>query len=338
MNIQSNLDSKLQSALTMIGEASQVTVTMHANPDGDAIGSALAVYDYLKFLGKSCRIMNESETPRVLQFLDPSREIAVYNETIDYDYVDKSDLIIILDLNNPERLRSMKEAVLSSNSNVIVIDHHMEPKEFADLYVVDTDATSTGELVYKLLKKDESYKISNFAAYALYAAILTDTGSFRYPRTDAETHRIVADLIDCGADPVRIYDEIYNMNSISELRLLVDTYRDMKLYFNDFLCIMTISDAMLKKHHATNQDLEGFVEKTLAIRGVKIGVMLSEVKERNEIRLSLRSKDEFEVRDIANELGGGGHYHAAGARIKDASLEDVRSAVITYVASKYKFI
>lgn len=311
-----------------------ILISTHTNPDGDAIGSEIALYNLFKKLGKKVYIINDSPTPDNLKFLDVSNSIITYGQSTDTHHFYSADLIIIVDLNDPKRLKSVQEPVKNSRAYKIVIDHHLEPQKFADLYSIDTESTSTGQLIYHLFKQFPEISLDKESSTALYAAIMTDTGSFRFFRTNAETHITIADLINNGADPVEIYEKIYNTNSLPAVKILGEALSNMKLYLDGKMCLMMITDDMFRRTGAKNDDIDNFVEKTLSVAGVELGVLISNMPGKNEIRISLRSKGNISVRDIAASFGGGGHFHAAGARLFDISLDDAKSKVIE-VAAKF---
>lgn len=333
-----NFEQNLKKAVELFHNSKNIIISAHTNPDGDAIGSELGLYNFAKKLGKNCKIINDSETPDNLRFLPNSEEIYTYDRFEFYQDFENADLIFILDLNDPNRLKNVKDSIVSTRATKIVIDHHMDPQQFADIYCIDTESTSTGELIYKFISEYGDEHFNKEIAEPLYTAILTDTGSFRHFRTDAEIHRIAAKLIECGADPVSIYDNVYNYNPLPVMRLLGDALSGMKLYFGGIVCVMSIPDSLLRKYSANNNDLEGFVEKTLSVRGVQIGVLISDIKQRSEIRISMRSKGNYSVQEIASRIGGGGHYHAAGARMYDVTIDEARSQLIQILAQYYKFI
>jgi phosphoesterase RecJ-like protein len=305
-----------------------ILLTTHLNPDGDAIGSVLGLYHYLKLAKKNARIIMSDPVPENLRFLTGVSEIELFNENSGYDWFGSLDLILILDLNEISRLKGLEKYILNSRAKKVVIDHHLEPKDFADFYLVDTDASSTGEMIYKIITQDKSVEINKSIAENLYAAILTDSGSFRFPRTDEEVHMIIADLIRNGADPVRIYEEIYNKNSFNKIRLLGRGYSNLELFFDGIFCLMTLRKEDFLATNTNNFDLENFVESLMAIDKVKIGVLLAEIPDGDEIKLSFRSKGNYSVRDLAMKFNGGGHLNASGARIQSVSLESVRKRLL----------
>ena len=323
--------NNIHACFEIFNSADKLIITGHTNPDGDAIGSALALYRFAKNCGKQSRILFDSPLPHNMHFLN-NGEYEVYDSTEHGGVIAGSDAVFILDLNDSRRLKRLEKPILDSGKRKVVIDHHLEPQDFANYYYTDNNASSTAELIYNFIKFTDYDKLDKGVAEAIYTGILTDTGSFRFPRTDADLHRIIADLIDKGADPVKIYDSVYNQNSLDTTRLLGQALNQLKLYCDGKLCVMAISRDMLRNSNATNEDLEGFVEKTLTLKGVQIGVMISEMDYQDEIRVSLRSKGEFSVREIAMEFGGGGHFHASGARCFNCSLEEARSKVVQYCA------
>ena len=222
----------------------------------------------------------------------------------------------------------MAETLKQSHAYKIIIDHHIEPKEFADLYFVNPEATSTGELIYYIIKTYNNEFFTKDIANALYTAIATDTGHFRFPRTDEITHNIISDLISKGADPVYCYDQIYNNRPIRFLKLLGEAFCSIETYFDDTVCIMTLTEENYKKAGANEMDVEDIVEHTMFIEKVKIGVLLSECNNANEIRCSFRSKGDISVRDFAIKFNGGGHKNASGARFKNKNINEVKQIII----------
>ena len=317
-----------------IKSVKNVVICSHLNPDADAIGSEIAFKNYLSSLSIDAQIINDSPIPYNIKFLDSENQVQTYNTIIHDSIILNADIIFILDLNDIQRIKDMKEIVINSKAKKIVIDHHIEPKQFADFYFIDEQASSTGELIWRILSKD-NYKFTKETSISLYAAILTDTGCFRYNRTSPEVHYIIAELIKYGANPTEIYDEIYNKFSFKALKLLGESFANMELFFDNKLCVMTITEKNFTSTGADEEDIENFVEKTLSIDGVKAGILFVEIKNRNEIRISLRSKNEINVREIAAKFGGGGHLQAAGLRMKNFTLENAKKEIINEFKNKF---
>ncbi|OGU17540.1 MAG: hypothetical protein A2X61_06100 [Ignavibacteria bacterium GWB2_35_12] len=305
----------------------KITITTHVNPDGDAIGSELAFFFYCQQKGIETRIINCSETPYNLMFLAGIENVNVYTDN-DNEYIMKSDAVFVLDLNNSPRIKAMENVVLQSNALKIVIDHHIEPSFDADFYHIDSASASTGELIWKILKCDEQLKITEEIASALYTAIMTDTGSFRFPQTTRETHLIIAELIKYGADPVKIYEEVYNIIPYRAALLQGEAFASSELFYDGKLVVMTLTKEIFKKTGGLDSDIEGIVEHTVTIKGVQAGVLITERPNDPEVRISFRSKGDINVRELAVELGGGGHFHAAGARLSNVTFSDAKKIII----------
>jgi phosphoesterase RecJ-like protein len=316
--------------------ANNIVISTHTNPDGDAIGSELALYHYDKQYTKNVEIINDTPTPQNLKYLIGSEVIKIFDEGNYHQKILNADLIIVVDLNDSKRLKSVQESVLKSRAKKLVIDHHLEPQNFADYYLVDSTASSTGELIWRFINEDKNAHINPETANAIYCAIMTDTGVFRFSNTNATVHSIISKLIDYGADVVNSYDCVYNQNSLESIHLLGEALDSICLYYDNKVSIMTISKDMFLRTKALNEDIDNYVEKTLSIRGVKFGVLIAHILDINEIRLSFRSKDNFiSAREIAVKFGGGGHEQAAGARIFDNDIQSAKSEVIREIG---KFI
>ncbi len=303
-----------------------IVLTTHVNPDGDGIGSELALARALRQLDKRATIINHNATPEQYQWMDPEHEIVHFDPDRDRNQILQADLLLILDTNQPDRLRSLEPFVLESKAPKAVIDHHLEPHDFADHYLIDVDATSTGEIIYRILKTIPSVKIDREIAIDLYTAIMTDTGSFRYPRTDPEIHQITADLIAAGADPSEIYINIYEQWTPGRMRLLGEVLDSMKTAYDGKLAYVVCTQQMFKTTGTTEVDTDNFTVYPMSIQGVKVGVLFNELK--NGVKISFRSKGTIPINELAKEFGGNGHLNAAGARLFDITLDAAVKAVV----------
>lgn len=328
--VRNMLYPAFEQARTVIHKSERIWISTHRNPDGDAIGSELALYHALTAIGKQVEIVNCDPTPSNLKFTDTG---AVIRNHEDYPFdASDVDLIIIVDLNDSSRLGSLESIFNESQAFKILIDHHIEASINVDLTIVNTQATSTGELVYYFLNFLE-LEMNSKIAQNLYIAIMTDTGSFRFPRTDSSTHQIVADILQYDVNPVEIYEQVYNTNSINSIHILGSALNNISLHHNGKLAIMRISTEMLNSANASNDDIDNFVNHTLSIDGTKIGVMIAEVIGSDELRISIRSKGKYSARKISSHFGGGGHLNAAGARVKNISLNDAYQQIIEFAES-----
>ena len=285
-----NISAKEISNLLQKGQ--KFVITTHINPDGDAIGSAVAMNEYLKEKGKLSQIVLPGALPENMKFLDKTNVIKAFDDSLIKE-ISNSDIILILDLNDSTRIKPLDTAVLSSNAIKILIDHHLQPKDFADFLFTDSESSSTGELVWRVLNSDPYFNMTKEIADGLYAALMTDTGSFRFPRTSSEVHRIVAALIDAGADPVYIYDQVYNQFPVNGTKLKAAAFLNLETYYKDILCIMKLTRDDFRKTGALEEDTEGLVESILSIKGVSVGILLIEPPDRDEIRISFRAKGEI---------------------------------------------
>lgn len=321
-------NSDKETIINVIKNSSNVVISAHTSPDGDAVGSILALLLYLKSLNKRVISFLDKEVPYNYKFLYGADDIRKYDEALHKDTILKADLIIIVDLNDSNRLKSVEKAVLESNAVKILIDHHIDPKDFADYYYIFPEAAATGELIFDLLETDKELKMSKEIAENIYTAILTDTGSFRFSSTSPKIHKIIAELIACGAEPALIYDNVYNTQPANFMQLYGIGVLSLKYFFGGKAAIMTIKNEDYSKTDTDTEAVDGFVEKILSVRGVIVGILVSEVPGSDEIKLSFRSKGDCDIRRLAVEFNGGGHTNAAGGRVYNYSTDEVIRMII----------
>jgi phosphoesterase RecJ-like protein len=307
-------------------------LTTHVNPDGDGLGSELALLAGLKRLGKTAWIVNHSPTPEHYTWLDPEGLVEPYAAECHDPIIASAGAILVLDTNQPDRLRSMERPVMASPATRAVIDHHLDPHPFADAYFIDSDATSTGEMIFRLLESFEGVDIDGEIAVPLYTAIMTDTGSFRYPRTGAGTHRIVSHLIERGADPPSIFGRIYETWTPGRMRLLGEALDTLSLSGGGAVASMLTTREMFSRTGTTEIETDTFSTYPMNIRDVRIGILFTEL--RDGVKISFRSKGTIPVNLLAKEFGGNGHLNASGARLHDVALGDVVPRVLA-AAEKY---
>ena len=316
---------------TIIESHKRFVLTTHVNPDGDGLGTEVALALYLELKGKQVTILNDSATPSNYLFLDQLHPILQFEKAKHIKIIENAQVIVVLDTNHPDRLETMKPFIMASHAVKVCIDHHLEPGEFADLYLLDESSTATGEIVYHLINYLTGQTIDRGTAIALYTAIMTDTGSFRYPKTDPEVHKIIAHLIQMGADPVAIYEQVYECGSANRMRLLGMALANLKLLYDGKLAYIVLTRDMFEATGATEADTDAFVPYTLAIGGVQIGLMFSEMND--IIKVNFRSKGNIRINELAKEFGGNGHQNAAGARIPHARLDEIISLVLEHAGA-----
>ncbi|HEX2786841.1 MAG TPA: bifunctional oligoribonuclease/PAP phosphatase NrnA [Ignavibacteria bacterium] len=315
--------------LKIIKPADKIVLTTHVVPDGDAIGSELAFCEYLKQLGKNPEIINHSPTPYFLQFLDKENKILVFKDNIEkYKHkILEADLIVLLDTNEFSRTKTMESFVNESKAKKICIDHHLGLiAENYDYVISDINSPATCEMLYHIISKDNPDYINKDTANCLYTGIMTDTGSFRYPRTTAETFSICADLITKGADPVYIYEKINAENPVSKIKLLSLFLSSLEFYNDNKICIgqLTIDD--FQKSGSDNTEIEGFTSYIMSLKDVAVGIIIVELND--SLKLSFRSKGEIYVNELAKEFDGGGHKNAAGANVPKQDFNEIKKIIL----------
>ncbi len=316
---------------TIIDSHKRFILTSHVNPDGDGLGSEVALAHYLEGRGKQASILNCSSTPENYLFLHQLHPILQFDPSYHANIVEDAEVIILLDANHPDRLAAMTPFIMKSHAVKVCIDHHPEPGEFADLYLLDEQSSATGEIIYNFISLAGG-TIDHITATSLYTAIMTDTGSFRYEKTDSEVHTIVAHLLQAGADPVAIYEQVYERTSVKRLRLLGMALANLQTLYDGKLAYIVLTHEMFETTGTTEEDTDAFVPYTLTMEGVQIGLMFSELD--GIIKVNFRSKGDISMNELAKEFGGNGHKNAAGARISNVRLDETVSLVLKR-AGKY---
>ena len=299
-------------------------VTSHVNPDGDSVGSALALCEFLKARGKEAVVMTSDAIPMVYQWLDPDGEMIAPATEDDFSTITSADAVFILDVNSWERLGIIGEVIREAAAVKAVIDHHPFRDEITPITIVDTGACSTAELIFNLITAHGG-PLSRRAADGLYTGILTDTGSFRFANTSPVTHKITSSLLSAGVEPAGVYDLVYNQNSEARTRLMGRVLSGISFAGDGQVAWLSVSLDMIAEAGATPEDTSGFVDSTMAISGVEIGIIFVEASD-DRIRISLRSRGNKDVNRVAGNLGGGGHRNASGVVFKGL-LSDAISVV-----------
>ena len=316
----------------LISSADKFVLTTHVAPDGDAIGSVLAFHNYLIAKGKQVEIINHSPTPFNLKFLDKSEKIRVYSNDpeANNELINGTDIIFLLDTNEFHRTKSLETVLKNSPAQKICIDHHagIKPEMFTAI-VSDTSYAATCQMLYDFIKHDNEDYISSDIASALYVGIMTDTGSFRYPRTDSNVFRICADLFDKGADPVFLYDEVCSRVSKEMMQLQAAFLGGLEFYFDGRMVFGKVTQDDFRKYGLNVDHIEGFTSLIMSISGVKVGVMMVEL--RDNIKLSFRSKGNIPANAMAIEYDGGGHFNAGGANVFGVTEDELKPQLIETV-------
>ena len=301
-------------------------ITCHVNPDADAIGSEIAVAEILKQLGKKFVIINTSSIPYNLEFLNAKNFIKKFDEKKHLKFFKNFDAAIFLDHNDLRRTVRMEKYFREFTGTKICIDHHLQPENFTKYKFLDKTKSSTGEIILDFILSQSEIKLTKKIAQALYAAIMTDTGSFRFPKTTAELHRKVAILLEHGVKPYDVFDKIYAQDKISRNKLLGEALSSLKLSDSGKISYMTITQRDLKKAKADEAEVDGFINFGLSISGVKVALLFFELKD--GVKISLRSKGNISVNKLAKQFGGGGHKNAAGIRLYNITLSRILPEIL----------
>jgi bifunctional oligoribonuclease and PAP phosphatase NrnA len=307
-----------------INRANRIAILSHMRPDCDAIGSQLALLLTLQQLGKEVTAWNEDGLPESYRFLEKSNLIQQPP-----DQPEEFELAIALDTASQQRLGTTLHAIRHADQ-WINIDHHASNPGYGDLVYIDTVAPATGQIVYEFIRS-EKLPLSRAAADALYAAISTDTGSFRYSNTTARTFEIAGELIRSGANAAGIANKLYESYPKRRVQLLGQLLPQASFDLGDQVASMSLTNETKQRLQIQPDDIDGLIDYVRAIDTVVVAVFFEELAD-GKIRLSMRSKDDqIDVNKICGEFGGGGHPRAAGARIR-GNLEEVRSKVLKRVS------
>ncbi len=310
-----------------VDEAETILLTMHENPDGDGIGSATAMYHYLKEIKKDCRILNVSLLPVEYDFLNKDDIIETYDPDVHNSWISTVDLAIIFDVGDYKRIRELKTQIKDNKIKTLNIDHHPHPKDHPFTYnVVDLNAASTGDMVYDYIKSVRDGNISKLMAKGIYTAVMTDTGCFRYSNTNTHCHNIAIECMDVGIDTTNIYQKIYESSSQSRIALLGNILQNIHYELDGEFAWFIIDQKLISKVKASKADVEGFSDFVRTIRGVEVSMMVME-NEDQSCRLNFRSTGKYTINGVAIELGGGGHKFASGAIINNSLDSVVKNAV-----------
>lgn len=303
----------------------RVCLITHVHPDGDGMGSEVAMVHLLRAQGVEVVITNPTPTPERFAFL--LRDLPGVDRTAQaVKEIRRADLILVLDIADLSRLGQLGDAVRERGVPVACIDHHTGSGQLPPgPRLVDATAAATGELVY-LLARDLGWTVTREVAHAVYVAIVTDTGSFRFSNTTPRTLRVAADLLELGADPEEVYLEVYASAPPGRPRLLAETLQTLVIEDEHGIAWMTVPPGALERHGVEADDLDGVVEHARAVRGVRLALLFRHVSG-GRIKVSFRSVGSVDVAELARKFGGGGHTKAAGVAIV-GDLDTVQRTVL----------
>nr|WP_294922837.1 bifunctional oligoribonuclease/PAP phosphatase NrnA [uncultured Flavobacterium sp.] len=323
MNIQD-----IQAIQMLLATPKKIAIIPHRGPDGDAMGSTLALYHFLLKNNHQPTVIAPNDFPDFLAWLPGSETVKIFEkETRNCtEILEEAELIFTLDFNALHRTGEMEHTLAKMTAPFIMIDHHEKPHDYAAYTYSDTSFGSTCEMIYNfILFLNKKEDIDQTIATCIYTGILTDSGSFRFPKTTGNTHRIVAELIDLGAENTEIPVLLFDNSSYSRLQLLGRALQNMKILSEHKTSYTSLTQDELDSFNYVKGDTEGIVNYGLSIKDIIFTAIFIENKEENIIKISFRSQDGFDVNQFARDhFNGGGHINAAGGRSEISMEETVK--------------
>lgn len=318
----------------------KIVITTHHKPDGDAMGSSLALWHYLNKSHHKTTVISPTDYPEFLHWMPGHKEVINFEErpNISKELVAGADAVFCLDFNKLHRVNELGEEIGKAGGYKFLIDHHLEPDRFPDYQLWDTKVCSTAELIYDfILMLGGEKQIDKTIATCIYTGLLTDTDRFRIPTTTPKVHYIAAKLMETGVEHTRIFEKIYETFGENRLRFFGFCFTDrMEVLKDVHTAIIAVDADDLKKYRITTGDTEGLVNYPLQIKGIKLAVII--IQRSDQVKLSFRSKGNIDVNTLAKEhFEGGGHKNAAGGK-SAVSVAETKEKLISILArQKEKF-
>lgn len=318
-------EQDIQAIQLLLATPKKIAIIPHRNPDGDAMGSTLGLYHFLLKNNHLPTVVSPNEFPDFLAWMPGSDTVKIFEkDKVNCSKIlEEAELIFTLDFNALHRVGELENVLNTLKSPFIMIDHHEKPDDYAAYTYSDVRFGSTCEMIYNFIsflgKKSE---IDKTIGTCIYTGILTDSGSFRFPKTTGTTHRIIADLIDLGVENTRIPTLLFDNSSYSSLQLLGRALQNMKVLTEQKTAYITLSQAELDAFNYIKGDTEGIVNYGLSIKGIVFAAIFIENTAEKIIKISFRSQGDFDVNQFAREhFNGGGHRNAAGGK-SEVSMEE----------------
>lgn len=304
------MDSLFKPVVDAIGAGTRFVLVTHLNADGDGLGAQFALGRFLRRHGKQVRVINTDPIPKQYRFFVQDDEPELYDAAAHDPVLRQADAIVILDNSSANRLGTMREAVVASPAPKICIDHHPHPDTQWDVMVIDEKACATGEMIYRLIREMDG-EVSPQEAVPIYVSIVTDTGNFRFSNTTPVVLRTAADLVSKGVDVPTVYQQIFERNPPSFVRLLGAALSSIKQDETGRLGYIVMSREMMRAAGADGDDTSDIINGILTIDGTRLALLFKEMSD-GRTKISLRSKGSIDVNRLAAEFGGGGHRNASG--------------------------
>ena len=308
----------------ILKRSKKIVITTNQSPDGDAIGSSLALFGYLVKKGFDVSVVVPDSFPKFLKWMEGTDDIFIheYQQNVVEGLICEADLIFSLDYNDLSRVGGVGVLIEKSSAYKAMIDHHLNPADFADWMCSDTSSCSTAQLIYNFIEDfNDLDLIDNQIAEGIYCGIMTDSGSFRFPSVQAKTHLIAADLINRGLNHARIHELVHDVNTLSKLHLLGFALNEkLRVLPEVAVAVIAISSDELSQFSYKKGDTEGLVNYALSLEGVEMAAFIKE--DDNKVKMSFRSKGDIAVNEFSSKyFSGGGHKNAAGG-VSFASFEE----------------
>ncbi len=325
-----------QAIQDLLSSPRRIAITTHQKPDGDAIGSSMALYHYLIAKGHKVQVVSPTHYADFLKWIPGNEQIIVGPE--DHDRAnwifEGADLIFCLDFNALSRINEFEKTVKEASGKKIMIDHHMDPAGFHDLAYHDDTASSTAEMVYRLIGELGDHDVLDTAmAKAIYMGVLTDTGSFRFTNTSPAVHRMVAHLMEVGVDVNEVYEQIYNQSSVGRLKFIGHCLSQCLTVLPELkTAYFKVPREVFKEYNIRLGDTEGLVNYALSIKDINLAVLMTQQDDLT--KLSFRSRNHVSAAALAENFNGGGHFYAAGGRLQ-ASPDDTEAKLLELL-NQYK--
>ncbi|WP_370227357.1 bifunctional oligoribonuclease/PAP phosphatase NrnA [Mesoflavibacter sp.] len=303
---------------SLLASPKKIVIVTHKNPDGDAIGSSLALFHYLTKINHSVTVITPNDYPDFLKWV-PGQDLILKFDSQNsqsLEALNNADIVFTLDFNAFHRAGDMENTLAENKSLKIMIDHHQQPDPYAKYTYSDVSMSSTCEMIYNFIEMlGDLDLLDRNMATAIYLGIMTDTGSFRFNSTTSRTHRVIADLIDKGAQNTFIHNQVYDTNSYNRLQLLGCALSNLKVLPEYRAAYITLTLKELQKFDYKKGDTEGFVNYALSLNNIVLAAIFIEDAQQNIVKISLRSKGDFSVNLMSrSHFEGGGHTNAAGGK------------------------
>jgi phosphoesterase RecJ-like protein len=312
----------------LLATSKKIAIIPHRSPDGDAMGSTLALYHFLLKLNHQPTVIAPNEFPNFLAWLPGAENVLIYEKEKDSSMhvLLNAELVFLLDFNALYRTGEMEHVLNKLTAPMVMIDHHQQPDGFAQYTYSNTAFGSTCEMIYNFISfLDRKDCIDKTIATCIYTGITTDSGSFRFPSTTSTTHRVVADLIDKGIENSTIHNLLFDNNSYHRLQLLGRALQNMKVFPEHKTSYISLSQKELDEFHYEKGDTEGIVNYGLTIKGIHFAAIFIEHRDENIVKISFRSQGDFDVNQFARtHFSGGGHINAAGGKSHDSLHETIK--------------